>query len=288
MCCVLFFAAPEAKALEFSIEEVRSMGMGGALRSNAYSTSALMLNPGGLAMARLYHMEAAYLYDHSYGSHLVGAGAVDSITSKLAVGLGYWYRRVQKSEYKMQVHDVRLALAMPLWNMLGIGITAKYLNSSNDMKLEDEVQSPPFGRELNSFSLDAGIQARLGKYFGLGIVGYNLTNIDTAVAPLALALSVYGTISQFVAIFDANLDWSTHGRLAVKYMVGAEYFAIGHIPIRLGYAYNDGFKNHAVHGGLGYISKSAAIEIAVAGDVNKGTNGKKDIRFILAIKYFMN
>ena len=287
-CCVMFFFSHEAKALEFSLEEVRSMGMGGALRSNAYSTSALMLNPAGIAMAKLYHMEAAYLYDHPYESHLVGAGAVDSVTSKLAVGLGYWYRRVEKSEYKMQVHDVRLALAIPLWNMLGIGITAKYLNSSNDMKLDDEVQSPPFGRELNSFSLDAGLMLRLGKHFGLGAVGYNLTNIDTPVAPLALALSAYGTISQFVAIFDANLDWSTYGRLAVRYMVGAEYFAANRIPIRLGYAYNDGLKTHAIHGGLGYISNSAAIEASVAADVNEGTNGKQDVRFIIAIKYFMN
>jgi hypothetical protein len=284
----LILFAGEARALEFSIEEVRSMGMGGALRSSAYSTSAMFLNPGGIPLAKLYHLEAAYMYDHPFESHLVGAGIVDSITSMLGVGLAYFYRRVERSDVKMQVHDARLSLALPIMNIVGIGITGKYLRSSNDMKLDEDIQKPPYGRELNSFSLDAGVQLRLGKYFGFGVVGYNLTNLNTPVAPLSLGMSANGTFSNFTVIFDALLDWSTYDRLAAKYMAGAEYFLIGHVPIRAGYSYNDGTKTHALHGGLGYISKAAAVEVGVAGDLNKGIMGEQDVRFMLSVKYFVN
>jgi opacity protein-like surface antigen len=278
----------KAHALDFSIEEVRSMGLGGALRSSAFSTSALYLNPGGIALAKLYHIEATYLYDRPFESHLVGAGVVDSITSMLGVGVAYFYRRLERSDVKMQVHDARLSLAIPILNIIGIGITGKYLRSSNDMKLDADIQRPPFGRELNSFSLDAGVQLRLGKHFGFGAVGYNLTKIDTPVAPMGLGLSASATVGDFLVIFDTLLDWSTYDRLAAKYMAGAEYFLIGHVPLRIGYSYNDGTKAHALHGGVGYISKVASIEAAVAGDLNKDITGEQDIRFMLSVKYFLN
>lgn len=284
----LWLAGGRAGALEFSIEEVRSMAMGGALRSGAFSTSALFLNPGGIPMAKLYHIEAAYMYDHPFESHLIGAGVVDSITSMLGVGLGYFYRRVERDDIKMQVHDARLALALPIKDIVGIGITGKYLRSSNDMKLDPDIQNPPYGRELNSFALDAGVVVRIGKHFGFGAVGYNLTKLDTPVAPLSLGLSANASFGKFVAVFDTVLDWSTYDRLAAKFMGGAEYFLMGHVPIRAGYSYNDGTKAHALHGGVGYISKVAAVEAAVSGDLNEGITGEQDVRFLLSVKYFLN
>lgn len=288
VCIALLLVSFKANALEFSIEEVRSLGMGGALRSSAFSTSALLINPGGIALAKLYHMEATYLYDHPFESHLMGAGVVDSITSSLGVGLGYFYRRVERKNIKMQVHDARLALALPIMNIVGIGLTAKYLRSSNDMKFDEDIQSPPYGRELNSFSLDAGVVVKIGKHFGVGAVGYNLTNIDTPIAPLSLGLSAHGAFRNFLVVFDTVMDWSTYDRMAAKYMAGAEYFLMGHIPLRAGYSYNDGKKTHAIHGGVGYIAKVASVEAAMSGDLNESFTGEQDIRFVLSVKYFLN
>jgi opacity protein-like surface antigen len=286
--CTIMLAGFEAHALDFSLEEVRSMGMGGALRSNAYSTSALMLNPGGIAMAKLYHMEATYMYDHPFESHLMGASVVDSITSFLGVGVGYFYRRVERDDIKMQVHDARLSLAIPIANIVGLGITGKYLRSVNDMNIDEDIQSPPYGRELNNFSLDAGVQFRIGKHFGFGAAGYNLTKIDTPVAPLSLGLSANVAFANFIVVFDTLLDWSTYDDLSLKYMAGAEYFLLGRVPIRAGYSYNDGEKAHTIHGGIGYISKVASVEAAVSGDVNQPISGEKDIRFMISVKYFLN
>jgi|GEM_PF-895994 len=284
---VFVIVSLNAFGIDFSIEDVRSIGMGGALRSSAYSTSAVLLNPGGISMAKLYHIDALYMYEHPFESHLVGASVVDSITSMVGVGIGYFYRKIRRSDVEMQVHDARLGISIPIANILGIGITGKYIYSDNEMKIDEDIQKPPYGRELNNFSLDAGLQLKLGKYLGLGVVGYNLTNIDTPVAPLSLGVSASGAFSSFLISADALLDWSSYGRLAVKVMGGMEYFLAGHFPLRIGYSYNDGRKAHSVSGGIGFISKTASIEAGISGDVNEPIGEEKDIRFIVSIKYFL-
>jgi len=287
----IFFSAllvsTSALAVDIGYEEVRSLGMGGSLRSSVFATSALLINPGGIAMAKLYHTEALYMYQHPYEMHLVGGSVVDSITSMLGMGLGYYYRRLEKKEYKLQVHDARVGLALPIMNVAGIGVTLKYLNSKNSMHT-DEDHPAPLGRKLNNISLDVGAQVRFLKRFTLGVVGYNLTKIDTPLAPMCLGMSAGVQLGNFQASFDALLDWSTYDKMAAKYMVGAEYFLINHIPLRAGYSYNDGEKSHYIHGGIGYISRVAAAEAAIVGEVNKGTDKQQDIRFLVSIKYFVN
>ena len=61
-------------------------------------------------------------------------------------------------------------------------------------------------------------------------------------------------------------------------MLGGELFLGGHVPLRLGYRYDDGTKTHAISGGLGYVESSWSFEVSGRHDVVGDHPGDDDGR----------
>ncbi len=293
-------AAAPAHGFDFGLTDARSLGVGGAMRASALGTSALYQNPAGIALSPAYHVESSYMFDDKYDMHLVGASVVDSVTSKLGLGLGYFFRWVGKGwdRSEAQIHNIVLGAAFPIIPQLAIGANFHYVRAKIDEKAPTPDAIPnPYGRDLNEFTLDASLAFRM-KSFGISVIGYNLTNLKSPLAPLLLGLSAFARIAMVQIGFDVVLDWYTMGKLrkngvnigkktvALRYMAGVEIFLGEHLPVRAGSSYGAPTASPSVHAGLGYVAKSGSVETGFSYEVNDGWDKLNDFRFIISLRYF--
>jgi hypothetical protein len=318
---VVLAAAPPTRATDFQLTDVRSLGMGGALRASAIGTSSLVLNPAGLTQSKLYHIETTYMFDDKYKMHYTGASVVDSVTSRLGMGLGYTFRWVGKSlgKQKLQAHNVVLGLSYAIIPRLSLGINLHYVRTTvhEKHKLDSEVETPdyaaiktepaswdldgtapgdnqhPYGRDLNAFTMDAGLTLRIIDQIGIAVVGYNLTNLKSPFAPMMLGMGAFAEIAIIHISFDVLLDWDSAKRLfgtskpvSPKFLTGLEAFLGDHYPLRAGYSYDDVTRSHTIHWGAGYIARQGSIEAGFSYEVNDGLDDRNDFRFMISLKYF--
>src|SRR5579859_6237928 len=69
------------------VEQPRTLGMGGAARAWGWSTSAINANPANLVAQHVYHFEALFGLDTKAHRLTLGGAIMDSVTSKLALGV---------------------------------------------------------------------------------------------------------------------------------------------------------------------------------------------------------
>lgn len=317
---VVSIASP-ARATDFQLTDVRSLGMGGALRASAIATSALYLNPAGLTMSKAYHIESTYMFDDKYKMHYTGASIVDSVTSRLGMGLGYYFRWVGKGlgKQKLQAHNIVLGLAFAIIPKLSLGLNMHYIRTEVHAthKIGDDAEPPaydllktqpdaqglyrsapgdnqhPYGRDLDAFTIDAGLTLRIIDNIGIAVVGYNLTNVKSPFAPMMLGMGAFAQFSIIHIAFDVVLDWESARRLfgshkpvSPKFMAGLEAFLGDHYPLRVGYSYDDVSGSHSVHWGLGFIARQGSVEAGFSYEANEGRDNRNDLRFMIALKYF--
>jgi hypothetical protein len=295
------FSRP-AGATDFELYDARSMGMGGALRASAFATSALYLNPAGLAMSKAYHIETSYIFDDKYKMHMVGASVVDSVTSRLVVGLGYFFKWVGDGNDALRPSDIKfhnlvLGLAYAIIPRLSLGVNMHYKNGKvhtpNQEDIEPDSNPRSYGGNLNAFSLDAGLTLHIVKNVGIAVVGYNLTNRKSPMAPIMLGMSAFVQVAFIQISFDVLLDFysgkallDSKGKVWPRYMLGAEAFLGDHWPVRVGYAYSDVTGSHSIHTGAGYVGKKGSVEAGFSYEVNEGFDNRRDLRLVVSLKYF--
>jgi hypothetical protein len=268
----------------------RAIGMGGALNALGVSTTALALNPANMTMARVYHLEALAALSPEAGRQTYGLAVVDSVlnSSRLAGGLlGTWSEMDPDGMHRIWT-DVRGGLALPLGDHLSLGATGRWL------RVQQDAGAGPFGSDavsggtsggpvLNAFTFDAGATGAIGDAFRIGVVGHNLTNLGTALAPTTGALGVgYGT-HEFALEADGLLDFTTYSAVRGRLMVGGELFVADRYAIRAGWRYDGGNNVNSPSVGLGYIDPHFGIEVAVRHDLvaqHASTFG------VLALRYF--
>ncbi|HZU82719.1 MAG TPA: hypothetical protein VE987_07375 [Polyangiaceae bacterium] len=251
----------------------RAVGMGGALNALGVSNVALWLNPANMALARVYHIEALGAFSPEAKRQTYGLSAVDSVlnTSRLAGGIGGTWSEIDPGGIHRTWTDLRAALAMPLGDYLAVGATGRWL------RVEQATGSGPFGPSfasdgtpngplLNTLTFDVGATAALGDAFRVGLVGHNLTNPGTALAPTTGALGVgYGT-HDFAVEADGLLDFTTYHRAMGRIMVGGELFLADRYAVRAGWRYDGGTNVHSPSLGFGYIDPRWSVEVAVRHD----------------------
>ena len=66
-------------------------------------------------------------------------------------------------------------------------------------------------------------------------------------------------------------------------MLGGEYLVADHVPIRLGYRFDQGAKLHTLSAGLGYISPEFSIE----GTVKRSLSQPGVTTMIFSVAYFL-
>jgi opacity protein-like surface antigen len=283
------------------VETARSAAMGGALRALGNGVTGLYLNPANMALTRVYHLMAlAQIWPESR-RQTYGAAAVDSVTGRLAGGAGGNYGVLDPDGVDRKWTDARVAIAFPLSDRFYAGITGKYLKLR-----ENGYPRPGFGLPISyasgglaqdpivdGFTFDAGVTVKPADALFIGIIGSNLTNAGNGFRPLSLGGGVgYGT-SDITAEADVLADFTTFtdaagsSRTTMRAMLGFEYLAGDHYPLRLGYRYDQGQSSHALSAGVGYVDPQFSVDVAL-----RRTVGVKDpygpvTTFVIDLQYFV-
>jgi hypothetical protein len=263
--------------------------MGGALNALGVSTAALTLNPANMTLARVYHLEAFGGYSPEARRQTYGLAIVDSIVnaSRIAGGIEGAASTLDPDGIHRTWTDVRAALALPLGDWLSVGATGRWLH------VNQSSGAGPFGASLASggnssgpifdlLTFDAGATAVLGG-FRLGVVGHNLTNPGTGLAPTTGAAGVGYQTDVLALEADGMLDFTTYGSVQGRVMGGGELFLADHYAVRAGWSYATGTHLHTPSLGFGYIDPRWSVELAANHDIEAS---HASTLFVLSLRYF--
>lgn len=274
------------------LETPRSMGLGGALRALGGGSSAVLLNPAELATSRAYHIEAFGQFTPEASRHVWGGVVMDSITGKLAGGTGVFGSFVDENGIKRQGVDVRLALAYPIADRVFIGLTGRYIRMAQD-------GVGPFGESrasggglkedgsrnalLETVTFDAGASVKIVDNLYLAALGTNLTFQGGGIIPSSVGGGIgYGN-KDFSIEADGLADFHSWGTPTARVMAGGEYLIANHVPVRLGYRYDQGADMHFLSAGLGYVAKEFSVEASV----RRGLAEIAPTSFVIGVAYYL-
>jgi hypothetical protein len=251
----------------------RAVAMGGALNALGVSTTSLFLNPANMPLARVYHLEALAAYSPEAKKQTYGLAIVDSIVngSHIAGGLGGTWSQFDPDGIHRTWTDVRGAVAMPLGDHLSLGGTVRWLRADQALGVG------PFGSSLasdgthgplfSSLTFDAGATATIVDGLRIAVVGHNLTNPGTALAPLVAAAGI-GYSTETIAIeADGSLDFTTWGNARGRLMGGGELFLADRYALRAGWRYDGGTKINSPSIGFGYVDPHWSLELGLRRDL---------------------
>jgi hypothetical protein len=272
------------------IPSARGVGMGGALNALGVSTPALYLNPANMALARVYHLEALAAASPEAQRQTYGLAIVDSVlnSSRLSGGVGGTWSVLDPSGLHRQWTDVRAAAAMPLGDYFALGVTGRWL------QVDQSVAAGPFGSSLASdgtpnggvfsaVTFDVGATASLGDGLRIGVVGHNLTNPGTALAPTTGALGIGYATQTWAVEADGLLDFTTYRTVQGRMMAGGELFLADHYALRAGWRYDYGTGLHTPSLGFGYVDPRWSVEAAVRHDL---VGDHAATMAVLSLRYF--
>lgn len=251
------------------VQSPRSVGMAGALNATGVSTNGLFLNPANMALARVYHLEALAAFSPEARRQSYGAAAVDSVLNRghLAGGISGFWSTMDPSGIHRSWTDVRGGLGYPLGDHFAIGATGRYL------RVDQAVASGPLGASyasdgtagkplFNQITFDAGATVSFTQELRLGVVGHNLTNPGTSLAPTTMAGGFGYVTHGFAVEGDAMVDFTTYHKTQGRFMGGGEVFIADRYAVRAGYRYDTGLRTHAATAGVGYIDRKWSIEVS--------------------------
>ncbi len=251
------------------IETPRAAALDGAVRATGNPIDGLFFNPANMAVSRVYHLSAFGQIWPEARRQSYGAAAVDSIESsvRLAGGLGGTWNLQDPDGIGRRSTDLRFALALPFGDRFFVGLGGHYLWMKQD-------GTGPFGNSsasgglqgadiVKGFTFDAGATFKPTDALMLSIVGQNLNDPDTSFQPTTFGGGIGVATDDVTIEGDVLGDFTTWGRSTVRAMGGFEYLAADHYPLRLGYRYDEGAQSHSISGGIGYIDRTFAAELAV-------------------------
>lgn len=251
------------------IENPRTLALGGAQRALSYSLGGLFINPANMATSAVYHLGGlAEIWPES-DRFSYGGGAVDSIVNSkgLAGGIGGTVSRQDREGIDREYNDLRFALALPFQDKFFVGLGGRFLWLSQDGQgpLGRSLASSGLAKEriVTGFSFDAGVTIKPAEGFSLAVVGSNLSDPGTGFQPLTAGGGVGYSVKEFGLEGDLVFDFTTWERTTMRAMGGAEVLVGESVPLRAGYRYDEGAKSHAISGGLGYVDRSFAADVAV-------------------------
>lgn len=250
----------------------RALAMGGSQAAFGTSTNAIYNNPANMPFSRVYHFEGMATFSPEARRQSYGGAVVDSTTSRLAGGIGGQWVQLDPDGIKRRAIDLRLALAFPFSEKVAIGLVGRYLRG------EQAISQGPFGRSrisdgtpdgatVNGFSFDAGLTVAPIREVRLAVVGRNLSNPGTAYQPTNILFGGgYGNES-FTIEANGQIDFTTYASAQLRAMIGAEYFLLNRVPLRLGYRYDNALKVHALSAGVGYVDTRFSVEFGLRRDI---------------------
>ncbi len=280
---------PEAR-----IESARSVALGTGARASAASTQAQAENPANLSVGGLYHMEAFLGYQPQMKRVGAGAAVVDSMTSRLAAGLSARGLFGDNDSGENSGWEGRLGLGFPFGDLFSIGVAGRYANftvSDPNALPETEPMAGVTGPvdqtfRLKAFTMDAALTLRPIEGFAISALGYNLIDTESPLAPLMVGGSAAITFEVLTLGGEILVDLNTHKQFDDAKLNGGgglEYLLGGVVPLRVGYQYDQGRKQNAISGGLGFVDRTFGAQISLRQTVS----GYKESTIMAVLQYFV-
>jgi hypothetical protein len=259
-------------------ETTRSAAMAGAMRAAGNGTTAPFSNPANMTLTRVYHIEALGMITPEFGRQVYGGVIVDSITNRLAGGVavtgGFLDLGDKPNHLDRSFIDVRLALAYPISDAFSLGLGGRYMKVTEDgdgpfgdSKVSGGLKDPedPDSRlsMVNIPTFDAGVTVKAGELVVIGVSGQNLSFPDNGIMPTTVGGGIAIASDDFTIEVDGVADFTSYSSASMRLMGGGEYLLIDHIPLRLGYRFDQGADSHALSGGVGYIANEFSVEASV-------------------------
>lgn len=273
-------------------ETARQAAMAGGLRALGNGTAAMFQNPSALPETRAYHIEGIVQLMPEATRHLYGASIVDSVTGRLTGGISLIGGFIDKDGIDRSLIDARLALAYPLTERFFIGLGGRYtkvwergLGPFGASKFSGGLIDPDGGRSpfVSAFTFDAGVTVKATESLYIAALGQNLTHPGNAVVPTMAGGGIgYGT-TEFSVEADALADFDSWGKTTGRFMGSGEYLLGDHVPLRLGYRYDQGAQLHWLSGGVGYLGREFSFE----GAVRRSLSSPGGTMIVLSIAYFL-
>jgi hypothetical protein len=271
-----------------NVESPRALAMGGGLAATGASTVGLYQNPANMELTRVYHFEAEGAFSPEARRYDIGGAIVDSANGRFGGGLGANFGVLDPDGIHRTWTDFRVALSYQLGDHIAFGVAGRYLGVDQDTSVG------PFGASLISsgtptkplgqyLTFDTGLTITPVEGFHIGVVGHNLTDPGVSLAPTTVVGGIGYDSHAFALEADVLGDFTTWTKDVVRANIGGEYFLGDHVPLRLGYRYDQGTNSHAISGGLGYIGRQWSIEYSLRRDV---AGDHPATMMSLSIRYF--
>jgi hypothetical protein len=270
-------AAPLPAAAFPDYVGTRATSMGGAGRADARANQGPLLNPAGMSLAKVFTLEAGYQFITRDGGHLFNASVVDTTSGwQLGGGLYYSHRRISPSGVpRLSAHEVGVALSYPFGNRVMIGATGKYF------RLSGGPGEPDGSASDGGITVDAGVAVQVAPILTLGAVGYNLRDLGTVQAPVALGYGLaLAPVPTLVVAFDLLHDFTTNDPsrgTRVTAAGGAELLLGGRLALRAGGGRDGGSGHGYVSAGVAGVSEAGTLDAGVRQDVS----GDRKLTFLL-------
>jgi hypothetical protein len=245
----------------------RSLAMGGAGRADARGDEAPLLNPSGMSLARLYTIEGHYQLTNPGGSQLVHASVVDSTSSfNLSGGFYYTYRTAPVAGFpRLTGHEGAVVLSAPFGDRLMLGVTGKYL------RLAGGAPAPDGSASHSGVTLDAGLTIRPASVLTLGVVGYNLHDLSTSLAPTSMgygvAVNAIPDLVVAVDIFHDFTTWDATRGVRTTVAAGVDYTWAQSTAFRAGGGRDGGRDHDYLSAGFAAISDIGAVDLSLRQDI---------------------
>jgi hypothetical protein len=250
-------------------ETPRMTALGGATRAGSNSVTALYSNPANMALTQVYHATtfAQILPEPRRQSY--GGAIVDSLISSsgIAGGVGAIWTTQDHDGMAREWLDIRFGLALPLADILYLGLMGKYLslrqNGYGPLGGSFASGGTPGANIIQTVTLDAGLTVRPIPELKISLTGNNLTGMDTALFPLMGGIGVGFDNEDFGISGDLTMESRTYDQLNLRARGGGEVLLFNQVMLRAGYRYDQRQESHSICGGVGYVNQLFSIDASM-------------------------
>jgi hypothetical protein len=116
----------------------------------------------------------------------------------------------------------------------------------------------------------------------IAAVGQNLTYPNHGLLPTTVGGGIGFGSQSFSLEVDALADFTSWGKPKARAMIGGEYLIGDHVPVRLGYQFDQGAKLHTLSTGVGYIG----TEFSVEGSLKRTLAAPGATTLLFSLEYF--
>ena len=247
--------------------------MGGGLAATGASTVALYQNPANMELTRVYHFEFESAFSPEARRYDLGGAIVDSANGRFGGGIGANFGMLDPDGIHRSWTDFRVALSYQLGDHVSLGLAGRYLGVDQDTAVGpfgsgDLISSGTPTKPLAQYlTFDAGLTITPVQGLHIAFVGHNLTDLGVSLAPTTVVGGIGYDSHVFAVEADVLTDFTTWQTEQVRVNAGGELFLGEHVPIRLGYRFDEGTNTHALSAGLGYIGQQWSAEYSARRDI---------------------